>query len=175
MIEEYIPEEVILVDENDKAIGTADKLIAHQQGLMHRAFSVFIFSKDYKFLLMQKRANNKYHSAGLWSNTCCSHPRPDEDTITAANRRLKEEMGIQAPLQRLFAFHYQVQFENGLIENEIDHVYVGSFKGDVSPDYKEVSHYQWMSIDTLKNMTESQYTYWFKLAWDKVSQHLLLY
>ena len=117
-------ESVILVDEKDNQVGLMPKLEAHQKGLLHRAFSVFIFNSDYE-LLLQKRAFSKYHSGGLWTNTCCSHPRDGEDTIDAANRRLYEEMGIETSLRKVFDFIYKAELDNNLTENEFDHVFYG--------------------------------------------------
>ena len=115
-------EKVILVDENDTQVGLMPKLEAHQKGLLHRAFSVFIFNSNHQ-LLLQKRAVSKYHSGGLWTNTCCSHPREGEETINAANRRLIEEMGIKTNLRKVFDFIYKAELDNELIENEFDHVF----------------------------------------------------
>ena len=117
-------EEVILVNSEDEILGTMPKMEAHQKGILHRAFSIFLFNSD-KELLLQKRSNSKYHSPGLWTNTCCSHQRIDETSIQAANRRLKEEMGITANLEQMFTFKYKTSFNNGLIEHEFDHVLIG--------------------------------------------------
>ena len=114
-------EKVILVDENDNQVGLMPKLEAHQKGLLHRAFSVFIFNSNYQ-LLLQKRAASKYHSGGLWTNTCCSHPRDGEKTEDAANRRLLEEMGIKTDLRKVYDFIYKAELDNELTENEFDHV-----------------------------------------------------
>ena len=114
-------EKVILVDENDNQVGLMPKLEAHQKGLLHRAFSVFIFNSNYK-LLLQKRAISKYHSGGLWTNTCCSHPRDGENTMDAANRRLFEEMGIKTNLRKVYDFIYKAELDNELTENEFDHL-----------------------------------------------------
>src|SRR5688572_11010720 len=117
-------EEVVLVDASDKVVGTMEKMEVHEKGLLHRAFSVFVFNSK-RELLMQQRALQKYHSAGLWTNTCCSHPRPGEETISAAKRRLKEEMGLEIELESQFSFIYKTTFGNGLTEHEYDHVYFG--------------------------------------------------
>ncbi len=163
-------EEVILVDEWDKAIGTMEKIEAHQKGLLHRAFSVFIFNSQGEILL-QQRAINKYHSAGLWTNTCCSHPRPGEDTLTAAQRRLQEEMGISAQLEHKTHFIYKTVFDNNLTEHEFDHVFFG--KNDQAPKINplEVESYVWMApekvvADIVKN--PAKYTSWFKIAMEKL-------
>ncbi len=161
-------DEVILVNETDEFVGTMDKLEAHQKGLLHRAFSIFIFN-DAGQLLLQRRANGKYHSAGLWANTCCSHPRPEESTMDAAKRRLKEEMGIETDLEKKFDFIYRAQLDNGLIEYEFDHVFTGQYNGNPVPDINEVSEYRWVSIPTLKSEIEQypeKYSEWLKIAID---------
>ena len=119
-------EEVILVNEADEQIGVMEKMEAHEKGLLHRAFSVFIFN-DKGEMLLQQRALNKYHSGGLWTNACCSHPRPGEDTLQAAKRRLMEEMGIETSLTLKNSFTYKTAFENGLTEHEFDHIFIGTF------------------------------------------------
>lgn len=148
-------EQVILVDEQNNEIGLAEKLFAHQQNLLHRAFSVFIFRTSASFtleLLLQQRAFHKYHSGGLWTNTCCSHPRSGETVIKAGERRLREELGIVASLHDLGWFQYNAHFPNGLSENEIDHVLTGVVSSDINilPDPEEVSAYRWITLDTLK-------------------------
>jgi isopentenyl-diphosphate delta-isomerase type 1 len=144
-------EHVILVDENDNPIGTAEKLEAHRKNLRHRAFSIFIFRNTPRLeLLLQQRAAGKYHSANLWTNTCCSHPRPGEDILAAGQRRLKEEMGIETILKNVGCFHYIAHFENGLIENEMDHVLLGYLEQpifDVNPE--EAQAYRWVTIEEL--------------------------
>ena len=128
-------EQVILVNEQDEQTGVMEKMEAHQKALLHRAFSVFIFN-DKGELLLQQRASDKYHSGGLWTNTCCSHPNPDEETITAAQRRLKEEMGFTTKLSKAFDFIYKSEFSNGLTEHEFDHVFTGYYNGEIHPDEK---------------------------------------
>src|SRR5690606_25419863 len=148
-------EHVILVDEQDREIGTMEKMEAHRRGRLHRAFSVFVFD-DEKRLLLQQRALDKYHSGGLWTNTCCSHPRPDEKTIDAANRRLREEMGISCDLTYSFQFQYKAEFENGLIEHEVDHVFFG--RSDSTPilNPNEVESYQYKAlIDIEKDLQKN--------------------
>lgn len=162
-------EQVILVDENDQPIGVEEKLAAHQQGLCHRAFSVFILRNDQELsILLQQRASGKYHSPNLWTNTCCSHPRPDEEIITAARRRLKEEMRIETSLKDIGRFHYVAQFGNGLIENEVDHVLIGYSNEDTfHPDPAEVQAYRWVTISELQRAlaaTPELYTPWLKPA-----------
>lgn len=163
-------EEVILVNEKDKAIGIMEKIEAHEKGLLHRAFSVFIFNSNGE-LLLQQRALTKYHSAGLWTNTCCSHPRPNEDTLAAANRRLREEMGITTELEYKTHFIYKTVFDNNLTEHEFDHVYFG--KSDQLPTINplEVESYAW--VDPAKIIAHiakdpSKYTSWFKIAMQKL-------
>src|SRR6187397_1234836 len=124
-------QEVILVTETDEPIGTMDKIRAHTDGLLHRAFSIFIFDNKGRMLL-QQRSSEKYHGARLWSNTCCSHPYPDENVEEAALRRLQEEMGFTTPLSKLFEFKYKAEVENNLIEHEYDHVFIGKYDGKVN-------------------------------------------
>lgn len=158
--------QVILVDENDNPVGAANKMEAHQKGSLHRAFSIFIFNSKGEMLL-QQRALNKYHSAGLWSNTCCSHPAPGEETSTAAQKRLKEEMGFEVPVKKIFDFIYKAEFGNGLTEYELDHVLVGEYDGPVKLNsyevmdccYKDV----WEISQSLKDHPK-KYSVWFQLA-----------
>jgi isopentenyl-diphosphate Delta-isomerase len=162
-------EQVILVDENDHPVGTAEKLEAHRNNLMHRAFSVFIFKKQPKLeVLLQQRAAGKYHSANLWTNTCCSHPRPGEETLAAGERRLFEEMGIKASLQAAGRFHYIAHFDNGLTENDVDHVLVGFYEGlEIQPNPDEVQSLRWVGIPELEQELEEypqQFTPWFRQA-----------
>ena len=167
-------ENVILVDEKDNQVGLMPKLEAHQKGLLHRAFSVFIFNSDYK-LLLQKRASSKYHSGGLWTNTCCSHPRDGEDIIEAANRRLNEEMGIKTSLRKVFDFIYTAELDNNLIENEFDHVFYGVYDIDPIINKDEAEDFKWVDMETLKNDIENnkdQYTVWFKIAFDYFYNYL---
>ena len=167
-------ENVVLVDEKDNQVGLMPKLEAHQKGLLHRAFSVFIFNSDYK-LLLQKRASSKYHSGGLWTNTCCSHPRDGEDIIDAANRRLNEEMGIKTSLRKVFDFIYTAELDNNLIENEFDHVLYGVYDIDPILNKEEAEDFKWIDMETLKNDIENntdQYTVWFKIAFDYFYNYL---
>ena len=157
--------EVILVDKNDEEIGIEEKVKAHQEGKLHRAFSIFIFNSKGQ-LLLQRREKTKYHCGGLWSNTCCSHPRPGETLKDATHRRLKEEMGFDCEIKKSFHFVYQVEFNNGLIENEYDHVFIGKFDGDPNPNPDEVDAWKWVSIDGLKediDKNPEQYTPWLKI------------
>jgi len=139
---------------------------------LHRAFSIFDFDRDDR-LLLQRRALGKYHSAGLWSNTCCSHPRPGEDPVVAAHRRLREEMGFDCALDSRFAFVYRADFDNGLIEHEYDHVLVGRFDGDPIPDDREVGAWKWETIDAIhQDVTRrpDAYTVWFKVAFEELTR-----
>jgi isopentenyl-diphosphate delta-isomerase len=163
-------QQVILVDDNDNAIGEVEKMEAHLKGLKHRAFSIFIFNSSGEMLL-QQRALNKYHSAGLWSNACCSHPRPGEKTELAAARRVSEELGFTTPLQKIFDFAYKVSFANGLIEHEFDHVFVGNYDGVVSADPAEVNDWSFKSIEEIKKGLREEpgkYTEWFQIAFPKI-------
>lgn len=156
-------EEVILVNTNDEQIGTLEKLAAHEQGLLHRAFSVLIFN-DAGELLIHQRAHEKYHCAGLWSNTCCSHQRVGETNEQAAKRRLQEEMGFTVPVKMLGSFIYHIAFDNGLIEHEYDYVLVGKFNGIPVPNSKEVADWKYVALAELelqmKNKPEN-FTFWF--------------
>lgn len=155
---------LILVDENDQPAGTMEKLEAHQKAMLHRAFSVLI-SNSRNELLIHQRAAGKYHSAGLWTNTCCSHPMPGEDTESAAHRRLQEEMGFDCGLKHQFHFIYKTELDNQLTEHELDHVFTGVFDGIPHPDPQEVSAYRWISREDLEaEMTAApeKFTYWFK-------------
>ncbi len=167
-------EQVVLVNERDEAIGTMGKLRAHQEGALHRAFSVFLFD-DLGRLLLQRRAAGKYHSAGLWTNTCCSHPRPEEAIVDAANRRLKEEMGIEAQLALRFSFIYHASLDNGLQEHELDHVLFGRFAGPAKPDPGEVDEWKYMTADALDhdlNAHPERYTVWLRECWQRVRAEL---
>jgi isopentenyl-diphosphate delta-isomerase len=167
-------EKVILVDENDTQVGLMPKLEAHQKGLLHRAFSVFIFNSNHQ-LLLQKRAVSKYHSGGLWTNTCCSHPREGEETINAANRRLIEEMGIKTNLRKVFDFIYKAELDNELTENEFDHVFYGLYNEDPIINTEEADDFKWIDMETLNNditLNGQDYTVWFKIAFDYFYKYL---
>jgi isopentenyl-diphosphate delta-isomerase len=162
-------EMVILVDPHDRQIGVEEKLKAHREGKLHRAISVFLFNERGEMLL-QKRALNKYHSGGLWTNTCCSHPRPGEAIEHAAARRLQEEMGVVCALQKAFHFIYKAALDGGIIEHEFDHVFIGHYSGQVNPDANEVAEYRWLNISVVKNDLKNSfenYTVWFKIAWER--------
>ncbi len=166
--------EVILVDEKDVQVGTMEKIEAHQKALLHRAFSVFIFN-DKGEMLLQKRAAAKYHSPGLWTNACCSHPQPNEDLLASAKKRLKEEMGFETSLEKIFDFIYKVSFDNGLTEYEFDHVLMGRYEGSIIPDSSEVSDYCYKSLESIKESLithPSAYTEWFKIAFPKLEHYL---
>ncbi len=155
---------VVLVDNKNRKIGEMEKLEAHKKGLLHRAFSIFIFNSKGE-LLIQQRAKSKYHSWGLWSNTVCGHPKPVERYLTAAHRRLKEEMGFDCALKKKDCFIYKKQFKNGLIEYEYDCIFVGKFDDTPKPNLSEVADWKWISISDLKKAitkNPEEYTYWFR-------------
>jgi len=163
-------EEVILVNESDEPLGVMEKMEVHRKALLHRAFSVFIFNSQGKMLL-QQRAQQKYHSAGLWTNACCSHPRPGEDTREAANRRLQEELGFTADLKKIFEFTYRSEFDNGLTEFEFDHVFAGIHDQAPAPNREEVSDYCFRSLDEIRKdlaADPGKYTAWFHLAFPMI-------
>lgn len=165
---------VILVNEQDEPVGTMEKIEAHQKGLLHRAFSVFVMNEQGEMLL-QQRALDKYHSGGLWTNTCCSHPLPGEDIPTAAHRRLQEEMGFDCPLQEIFSFTYRAEFDNGLTEHEFDHVLIGKYNGAVLPDATEVHAYKFVSPAAIRQLLDEEpdtFTHWFHLAFPKIAAYL---
>ena len=167
-------EQVILVDQNDTPLGTMEKMEAHEKGVLHRAFSVFIFNEKNE-LMLQQRAWHKYHSPGLWTNTCCSHQRMGEDSVSAGRRRLREEMGFEVPLEFKVSFIYKAPFINGLTEHELDHVLVGHFEGEPKINSEEVASWKWMPMDELiQDMADhpDQYTVWFKIIFDKYCEHL---
>jgi len=162
-------EKIILVNAKDKEIRAKEKLQAHIDGDFHRAFSIFVFNSKGE-LLIQKRANSKYHSGGLWSNTACSHPKLGESLIDCTHKKLQEEMGFDCPLKKAFKFHYRVFLNNNLSENEIDHVFIGKYDGKVKPNKNEVSDYKWISISKLKEdliFNDDKYTVWLKIALKK--------
>ena len=167
-------EKVILVDKNDNQVGLMPKLEAHEKGVLHRAFSIFIFNSKYE-LLLQKRASSKYHSGGLWTNTCCSHPREGEDMLDAANRRLDEEMGIKTSLRKVYDFIYKAELDNQLTEHEFDHVFYGVFDNDPTLNKDEAEDFKWVDMETLNNdiiKNEDNYTVWFKIAFEYFYNYL---
>jgi isopentenyl-diphosphate Delta-isomerase len=168
-------EEVILVDENDNTIGTMGKMEVHEKGILHRAFSVFVLNNKNE-LLIQRRAENKYHSAGLWTNTCCSHQRKGESSIQAGQRRLFEEMGFRTSLQKLFSFIYKTSFDNGLIEHEFDHVLLGFSNDKPKINSSEVDDYKWVSLELLNEdlaLRPEKYTAWFLIIFDRFYKYVL--
>lgn len=165
-------ERVVLVNERDEELGTMGKLEAHRLGVLHRAFSVFLFDEKGR-LLVHQRADGKYHSPGLWTNTCCSHPRPGESVLEAAQRRLIEEMGIDTPLEQKFSFVYKAKFENGLTEHELDHVLFGIWYGPAKPDPQEAQDWKYIPLDELDADMErypEHYTIWLRTCWDRVCE-----
>lgn len=159
-------EEVILVDEKDVEIGSMEKMKAHEESKLHRAFSVFLFNERGEMLIHQ-RALEKYHSGGLWTNACCSHPRPGENTKSAAERRLYEELRIQCQINEVYSFIYKAKLDKGLTEHEFDHVFFGRFNDELNPNPKEVMDWKYISIQDLNheiNHSPEQYTEWFKIA-----------
>lgn len=171
-----VKERVILVNEKDEQIGLMEKIEAHEKALLHRAFSVFVFN-DKNELMLQQRAHSKYHSPGLWTNTCCSHQREEESNIEAGKRRLQEEMGFTTELKDTISFIYKAPFENGLTEHEFDHILVGSYneQPNINPD--EVAKWKWMDLQAIKkDMKENPeiYTEWFKIIFEKYDAHINL-
>ncbi len=167
-------EYVILVNDRDEQIGLMEKIEAHQKGLLHRAFSVFIFNKN-KELMLQQRAVNKYHSPGLWTNTCCSHQREGESSIKAGMRRLEEEMGFTTDLEDKVSFIYKAPFDNGLTEHELDHVLIGNYNGSPSINKNEVESWKWMPIESVKEdivKSPEIYTEWFKIIFNKFYDYI---
>ena len=167
-------ENVVLVDRNDNPMGLMPKLEAHEKGVLHRAFSVFILNQKGQ-LMLQRRALDKYHSPGLWTNTCCSHPRESESNIEVGVRRLKEEMGFTTPLKPMFSFIYKSKFDNGLTEHEFDHVLLGYYDKQPFINTIEVSEWKWMSLDKIileiKNKPEN-FTVWFKIIFERFFNHI---
>ena len=163
-------ENVILVNLQDYETGFMEKQEVHKKALLHRAFSVFIFNPEDEMLL-QQRALKKYHSGGLWTNACCGHPRPGEETPAAAVRRLKEELGFETSLVKAFDFTYKADFDNGLSEYEFDHVFVGTYDGRILPDREEVMEYCYKPLEEIAASLQSQpqkYTEWFHIAFPKI-------
>ena len=159
-------QKVVLVDTNNRRIGVEEKIKAHKEGKLHRAFSIFIFNSKGE-LLIQQRAETKYHSGGVWSNTVCSHPKPNETYFEATHRRLKEEMGFDCKLKKSFSFVYNAGFQNGLIENEYDCVFIGKYDSEPKPNQKEIMDHKWISIEKLKQDIAShpnKYSVWLKIA-----------
>lgn len=163
-------EQVVLVNECDEEMGLMEKMEAHEKALLHRAFSVFVFNQKGE-LLLQQRALDKYHSGGLWTNTCCSHPRPNELVADAASRRLREEMGFETPLEKVFDFIYQASFDNGLTEHEFDHVFVGYYDGPIHVNPAEVNDYTFRSMESIQDSLiqhDGLFTAWFEIIFPRV-------
>ena len=167
-------ENVILVNEFDEPIGLMPKLEAHEKAILHRAFSVFVLN-DKNEIMLQQRAEHKYHSPLLWTNTCCSHQREGESNIQAGNRRLFEEMGFRTELKELFHFIYKAPFDNGLTEHELDHVMIGYFNEKPTINPEEVHDWKWMKIEDIKDdmlINPGIYTVWFKIIFDEFYHYL---
>lgn len=165
-------EKVILVNDRDEQIGLMPKMEAHEKGLLHRAFSVFVFN-DRNELMLQQRAYSKYHSPGLWTNTCCSHQREGESNIEAGKRRLQEEMGFSTDLKDTISFIYKAPFDNGLTEHEYDHILVGKFSNEPNLNPDEAAAYKWLPLEEVKEdmkVNPDIYTEWFKIIFDKYYQ-----
>ena len=169
-----IEENVILVNENDEQIGLMPKMEAHEKALLHRAFSVFVFNSKNE-LMLQQRALHKYHSPGLWTNTCCSHQRDGETNLDAGSRRLEEEMGFITPLKETTSFIYKAPFDNGLTEHELDHIMVGYYEGEPKINPDEVAAWKWMLLEDVKQdiaYNPDDYTAWFKIIFEKFYEHI---
>lgn len=167
-------EKIVLVNVDDEIVGSAEKMEVHRKGLLHRAFSIFIIN-DKGEMLIQKRNDSKYHSGGLWTNSCCSHQRINEELDEAIHRRLQEELGFDCKLQEQFDFVYRTVFRDSLIEYELDHVYIGNYSGEVNVNEEEVSEFMWISIDELKdklNKEAQKFTIWFLTAAPRVIKGL---
>lgn len=168
-------EKVILVNENDEVLGLMPKMEAHEKALLHRAFSVFIYN-DKGQLMLQQRALSKYHTPGLWTNTCCSHQRLGETNIEAGKRRLMEEMGFSTELQESISFIYKAPFENGLTEHEYDYILIGHYNQNPDPNPNEVASWKWVNLDELQidiKTNPHHYTAWFKIIFEKHYHHML--
>ncbi|MCW5517410.1 isopentenyl-diphosphate Delta-isomerase [Muriicola sp. Z0-33] len=166
-------EQVVLVDQFDNPLGTMGKMEAHKKAVLHRAFSVFIMNNKGETML-QQRAMEKYHSPGLWTNTCCSHQREGESNIEAGKRRLKEEMGFEAELKELFSFVYKAPFDNGLTEHELDHVMIGFYEDDPLINTDEVMDWKWMKPEEVKQAMldkPEEFTVWSRIIFDKFYDH----
>jgi isopentenyl-diphosphate Delta-isomerase len=167
-------EQVILVNEKDEPIGLMNKMEAHEKAILHRAFSVFILN-DNNEVMLQQRAQHKYHSPLLWTNTCCSHQRAGETNIQAGKRRLNEEMGFEVDLKELFHFIYKAPFDNGLTEHELDHVMIGYSNSEPFINPEEVASWKWMKIEDIKDdmiQNPAEYTVWFKIIFDEFYHYL---
>lgn len=164
-------EYIVLVNDRDEAIGYEEKLMAHKTGMLHRAFSVFMADPAHTKMFLQQRASGKYHSPGLWTNACCSHLREGETFESAIERRMQEELGVRCGFAHLFDFRYRTEFDNGLIENEIDHVYLAEYDSPVVPSPEEIDAYQWIDLDALDawiREAPEAFTSWFLIAYPQV-------
>jgi len=164
---------LILVDENDNELGVMEKIAVHEKGLLHRAFSVFVFNSQNE-LLLQQRADEKYHSPGLWSNTCCSHPLSGEIVADAVKRRMEEEMGMQCRTDFKFSFIYKIKFENGLTEHEFDHVYFGINDDLPNPNPHEVKDWKYIKLQQLKeeiSLYPEKYSAWLQICFPTIEKH----
>ncbi|MDG1929951.1 MAG: isopentenyl-diphosphate Delta-isomerase [Flavobacteriaceae bacterium] len=169
-------EQVVLVDINDKPLGLMPKLEAHEKGVLHRAFSVFILN-DKGELMLQQRALHKYHSPGLWTNTCCSHQRNGETNVAAGKRRLQEEMGFVAELREITSFIYKAPFDNGLTEHELDHIMIGHFNENPDINLEEVANWKWMAVDAVRDDIQKHpenYTVWFIIIFEQFYEQIKL-
>ena len=164
-------QKVILVNRNNRKIGSEEKIKAHKEGLLHRAFSIFIFNAKGE-LLLQQRSKNKYHSGCLWSNTVCSHPMIGESYNQAIHRRMREEVGFDCKLKRITSFIYRAELEAGLVENEHDTIFIGEYNGIIKPNPEEVMDHRWVSLSVLKKAIKEspkKYSSWLKIALDKIN------
>lgn len=165
---------VVLINERDTTVGEMDKMEAHQKGILHRAFSIFLFNSNNE-MLIQQRASEKYHGADLWTNACCSHPQLNEDVMESAQKRLVFEMGIRCEIKNAFSFLYKASVENDLIEHEFDHVFIGYTDTDPIPNPQEVQSFKWLDMTVLsKDIHENpeKYTYWFKMASPRIAEFI---
>ena len=165
---------LVLVDNQDNPIGYMEKMEVHRKALLHRAFSVFLFNSNGEMLL-QRRAMKKYHSGGLWTNTCCSHPYPSETPAEAGRRRMQEELGFETVVQPVFSFIYKAALDNELTEHELDHVLIGEYDGPVHPNEEEVGDYCYKSMDDLRSSLNTHpqlYTAWFQIAFPMLEAYL---
>ncbi len=168
--------QVVLVDEDDSEIGVMEKMEAHEKGLLHRAFSIFLFN-DMGEMILQRRALSKYHSPGLWTNTCCSHPMHGETLEMAAERRLREETGMSCTMRKEFHFIYRADLDNNLIEHEFDHVFFGVTNQSPVICEEEVCDWKWMAVHDVYidvQINPTHYTEWFKIALPEVMAHVKL-
>jgi len=168
-------EYVVLVDRDDREVGTMEKMEAHEKGVLHRAFSVFAFTSDQE-LILHRRADHKYHSGGLWTNTCCSHPRENETALEAGHRRLQEEMGFDCELKPAFTFIYRSELDNELTEHELDHVLIGQFDGEPAINPEEVAEWKTMPMAAIREdiaRRPETYTEWFKIVFEQVDAFIV--